>query len=96
MGGDPRSPEDRVRGSNFREAAELDSKILRAVRRLSELSGEPAWKWCRRVTSYKRPDGTMSAGVEDPGRLGSVLAREKALTDAEVWLAKLEAEHGAA
>lgn len=95
VGGDPRPPEAQVRGSNFRAAADLDVKILRGLRELEDLTGEPAWKLCRKVTSYKRPSGEMTAGVEDPSRLKSVLAREKALADLEWWLEKARAEHGA-
>lgn len=83
---DERAAEDQVRGSNFRAAADLDIKILRACREISRRTGLPGWKVMRQITSYKRPDGSMSAGVEDPSRLGSVLAREKALGDATWWL----------
>ena len=93
---DLRSPEDQVRGSNFRAAAELDIQILRACREIAGKTGEPAWKVMRRVTSYRKPDGEMSAGVEDPSRLGSVLAREKALEDARAWVAHLDAGGNAA
>jgi len=96
VGGDPRSPEDQVRGSNFRAAAELDIQILRACREIAGKTGEPAWKVMRRVTSYRKPDGEMSAGVEDPSRLGSVLARQKALEDARAWVAHLDAGGNAA
>lgn len=89
-------PADRfIRGSNFRAASDLDVKILQAVRQLVEATGEAPHVWMRRVTSYKRPDGTMTAGVEDPARLGSVLAREKALADAEWHLAELAKEREA-
>jgi hypothetical protein len=91
-GGDTRPEHERVRGSNFREASDLDVKILRAVRKISERTGKPAWEVCRKVTSYKRPDGSMTKGVEDPARLGSILARQKALEDAEWWLAELDKE----
>ncbi len=87
---DQRPPEAQIRGSNFREAVDLETKILRAVREISELTGEPAWQVCRRVTSYKRKDGTMTTGVEDPARLGSILARQKALEDAEWMLSELK------
>lgn len=89
-GGDQRPPEAQVRGSNFREASDLEIKILRVVRQISERTGKPAWEITRKVTSYKRRDGEMSAGVEDPARLGSILARQKALEDAEWWLAELD------
>lgn len=89
-GGDPRAIEDQVRGSNFRSAAELDIKILHACRVIAEKAGIPAWQACRKVTSYRRRDGTVSAGVEDPSRLQSILAREKAFEDAEAWIAFLE------
>ena len=92
VGGDPRPEHERIRGSNFREASDLDVKILQAVRRISERTGTPAWEACRKVTSYKRPDGSMTKGVEDPARLGSILARQKALEDAEWWLAELDKE----
>jgi hypothetical protein len=91
-GGDPRPPEAQVRGSNFREASDLEIKILRVVRQISQRTGKPAWEVCRKVTSYKRRDGEMSAGVEDPSRLGSILARQKALEDAEWWLGELDKE----
>lgn len=91
-GGDERPEHERVRGSNFREASDLDVKILRAVRQISERTGKPAWDVCRKVTSYKRKAGEMSAGVEDPSRLGSILARQKALEDAEWWLGELDKE----
>lgn len=87
---DPRPEHERVRGSNFREASDLEVKILRAVRQISERTERPAWEVCRQVTAYKRKDGTMSAGVEDPSRLGSILARQKALEDATWWLEELE------
>lgn len=87
---DQRPPEAQVRGSNFREASDLEIKILRAIRQIAERTGRPAWEVCRKVTSYKRRDGEMSAGVEDPARLGSILARQKALEDAEWWLAELD------
>jgi len=90
--GDPRPEHERVRGSNFRQASDLEIKILRLVREISERTGRPAWEVCRKVTSYKRQNGEMSAGVEDPARLGSILARQKALEDAEWWLAKLDKE----
>jgi len=91
-GGDPRPEHERIRGSNFREASDLDVKILRVVRQISERTGKPAWEVTRKVTSYRRRDGEMSAGVEDPARLGSILARQKALEDAEWWLAELDKE----
>lgn len=89
---DDRTEAERVRGSNFRAAADLDIQILRAVHEISERTGQSAWKVVREVTSYKRRDGTMSAGVEDPSRLGSILAREKALEDALAWIAHLDGE----
>ena len=100
MGGEPQGPDERpadrfVRGSNFRAASDLDVKILQAVRQLVDATGEPPHVWMRRVTSYKRPNGEMTAGVEDPARLGSVLAREKALADAEWHLAELAKEREA-
>jgi hypothetical protein len=87
---DQRPDHERVRGSNFREAMALETKILRAVDQISKRTGKPAWEVCRQVTSYKRPNGEMTAGVEDPARLGSVLARQKALADAEWWLGELD------
>ena len=89
---DPRPEHERIRGSNFREASDLEVKILRVVKKISDQTGKPAWEVCRQVTSYKRKDGAMTAGVEDPARLGSILARQKALEDAEWWLAKLDKE----
>ncbi len=98
VGGEPQDerPADRyIRGTNFRAACDLDVKILRAVRQLVEATGEPPHVWMRKVTSYKRPDGTMTAGVEDPARLGSVRARELALADAEWHLAEIAKEREA-
>ncbi len=89
-----RAEAERIRGSNFRAAADLDVKILRACRAISEKTGEEMWKVIRRVTSYRRRDGSQSAGVEDPSRLGSVLAREKALEDAQAWIEHLDAGKG--
>jgi hypothetical protein len=90
QGEDRRPDHERVRGSNFREAMALETKILRAVDQISKRTGKPAWEVCRKVTSYKRPNGEMTAGVEDPARLGSILARQKALEDAEWWIAELD------
>jgi hypothetical protein len=87
---DQRPADAQVRGSNFREACDLEVKILQAVRQISERTGKPAWEVSRKVTSYKRRDGTMSPGVEDPARLGSILARQKALEDCEWWIGEMD------
>lgn len=70
--------------------AALESKLLRAVGRLSERTHRDAMALMREVTSYKRTDGTVVPGRANPSGL-SPERLEKSLEDAEGWLADLDA-----
>lgn len=69
---------------------------VRMERRLYELVGQISQKsrkdpvWVMRMcTSYKRPDGSIVAGLMRPELIRSDERLERSVKDAEMWLEKL-------
>jgi hypothetical protein len=97
-----RLPADRAEAETTGEIRRLQNELGARLARLSEHpnSRDMVPAWSRRVTSYKRKDGTRCNGVPDYRTVLSIDRLERSIEDSDWWLSKLdegpvaEAQHG--
>lgn len=83
-------PAFRAEKAIYDSRAQAETKLLHTVALLAERLGRDPPGVMVEVTSYRKADGTVVKGRENPGQLGSVERVKKSLEDAEGWLADLE------
>lgn len=87
-----RLPADRAEAETTGEIRRLQNELGARLARLSEHpnSRDMVPAWSRRVTSYKRKDGTRVNGVADYRTVMSIDRLERSIEDADWWLEKLD------
>lgn len=83
-------PAFRAEKAIYDSRATAETKLLHTVALLAERLGRDPPGVMVEVTSYRKADGTVVKGRENPAQLGSVERVKKSLEDAEGWLADLE------
>jgi hypothetical protein len=86
----PASVAFRAEKAIYDSRAQAETKLLRTVALLADRLGRDPPGVMVEVTSYRKADGTVIKGRENPADLGTVERVKKSLEDAEGWLADLE------